>query len=633
MQFAPVISPVAEAVRLDVLRQCAILDSPAESEFDDLAALAAQLCETPIALITLVDESRQWFKARVGLTAAETPREQAFCAHAIGQDGLFVVSDAQDDPRFADNPLVTQSPHIRFYAGAPLIMSGGEALGTLCVIDRRPRELTTGQRESLRVLSRQVVAQLESRRNLLALKRERADRAQTQARLDEREQFYAAMMAGASDGLCLIEPDKDDYRCRFANRALLELSGMTTEQIIGVPLRETLPAEEAEWFRALFDRAIETRTTVQGERVHARGEENITIAARVTPVFDTAGHCVRLISAARDVTDRKRAERALRKSNKRITAIMESMSDAFLALDHDWRFTYVNPRFERAIGRTRSALLGTEIWDVLTPEDNVTLHEQCLLAVEKQTALEFETQIAPGGTWLRVCAHPSQDGLSLYFLDISERKQAEENLRHSLTDLQKSLDGIVKAMAFALEMRDPYTAGHQRRVSALACAIGREMGFAPERLEWLRIGCLLHDTGKIAIPAEILSKPVPLSPPEMCIVQSHAQAGYDILKGIEFAPPIALIALQHHERLDGSGYPQGLLGEAIIPEARITAVADVVEAMASHRPYRAALGLEKALEEIMRHRGVRYCPDAVDACLRVFSQQGFDFDQFIRDEG
>jgi HD-GYP domain-containing protein (c-di-GMP phosphodiesterase class II) len=173
------------------------------------------------------------------------------------------------------------------------------------------------------------------------------------------------------------------------------------------------------------------------------------------------------------------------------------------------------------------------------------------------------------------------------------------------------------------EMRDPYTAGHERRVAQVAVAISAELGFDTQRQEGLRVAGYLHDIGKIMIPSEILSKPGKLSSVEFALIKGHPQASYDVLKGVEFPWPVAMVALQHHERIDGSGYPQGLKGEAILFEARIIAVADVVEAMSSHRPYRPGLGIEKALAEIERGRATAYDAEVVDACLRLFRKKGY----------
>jgi len=185
-------------------------------------------------------------------------------------------------------------------------------------------------------------------------------------------------------------------------------------------------------------------------------------------------------------------------------------------------------------------------------------------------------------------------------------------------------DAIVDALASTIELRDPYTAGHQRRVAELAVAIARELGLSAEEQTGLRIAGLVHDVGKIVVPSEILSKPGRLSPLEMDMVRVHPEAGFNVLQGIDFPWPVAEVVHQHHERLDGSGYPQGLAGEEILLGARILAVADVVEAISSHRPYRAALGIEAALAEVEAGRGKLYDPQVVDACLAVF-RNGFTF--------
>jgi putative nucleotidyltransferase with HDIG domain len=210
-------------------------------------------------------------------------------------------------------------------------------------------------------------------------------------------------------------------------------------------------------------------------------------------------------------------------------------------------------------------------------------------------------------------------------IDITERKRAEEELDNSFKRLRAALGGTIQTLAIASETRDPYTAGHQKRVADLSRAIATEMGLDSNRTDGIRMAGVIHDLGKMAIPAEILSKPSKLSAIEYNLIKTHPRAGYDILKDVEFPWPIAQIVLQHHERLDGSGYPAGLKGEEILMEARIIAVADVVEAIASYRPYRPALGMEKALGEITQNKGIFYDPAVVDACLRLFSEKGYKF--------
>lgn len=206
-------------------------------------------------------------------------------------------------------------------------------------------------------------------------------------------------------------------------------------------------------------------------------------------------------------------------------------------------------------------------------------------------------------------------------------EQAQEELKKSHERLKRALKEAIHALASAAEKRDPYIAGHQERVTRLACSIAREMGLSESKIEGLNVAGLVHDIGKIQIPAEILSKPTKLSEFEIAIIQSHPQVGYDILKGVEFPWPVADIVLQHHERMLGDGYPAGLDGENIILEARILGVADVIEAMSSHRPYRPALGIGQALQEIRQNRGILYDPVVVDICLELFLEKGFRFNQ------
>lgn len=210
------------------------------------------------------------------------------------------------------------------------------------------------------------------------------------------------------------------------------------------------------------------------------------------------------------------------------------------------------------------------------------------------------------------------------FRNITEQKRMEEELKRNTEKLVKAMEGTIQAMARTVEMRDPYTAGHQRRVTRLAVAVAGEMGLDENQISGLRLAGLIHDIGKTRIPAEILTNPDKLSDAEFSIIKMHPLVGYDILKTIEFPWPIAQIVHQHHERMDGSGYPSGLPGGDIIIESRILAVADVVEAMSSHRPYRPALGRDRALLEVLQKRDILYDHQAVDACLKVFDEKEFE---------
>ena len=208
-------------------------------------------------------------------------------------------------------------------------------------------------------------------------------------------------------------------------------------------------------------------------------------------------------------------------------------------------------------------------------------------------------------------------------LDVTERVRADEALREREEQLRRALSDTVAALGATVAMRDPYTANHERRVAQLGCLMAERLGWSREALERLRMAALVHDVGKIAVPAEILSKPTRLTPVEFELIKGHAQAGYEILAPIAFNGPEADLVWQHHERLDGSGYPRGLHGEEILPGARVLAVADVVEAMITHRPYRPALPLAEALAEISGGAGVRYDAEAAEVCRRLFEEEGF----------
>ncbi|HQO76032.1 MAG TPA: HD domain-containing protein, partial [Candidatus Saccharicenans sp.] len=210
-------------------------------------------------------------------------------------------------------------------------------------------------------------------------------------------------------------------------------------------------------------------------------------------------------------------------------------------------------------------------------------------------------------------------------LDITERKKAEELNNEMMKNLRKALDGTINVIALTVEARDPFTSGHQRRVADLARAIATEMGLPRDSIEAIRSAAIIHDLGKIHVPADILNKPSSLTEIEFNFIKVHPEVAYNILKDIEFPWPVAEIIYEHHERWNGSGYPRGLSGQNILLEARILAVADVVEAMASHRPYRPPLGIEKALEELVANSGRLYDPEVVEACLMVFRERHFTF--------
>jgi PAS domain S-box-containing protein len=306
----------------------------------------------------------------------------------------------------------------------------------------------------------------------------------------------------------------------------------------------------------------------------------------------------------------------------------------YFTLDHNSLIVDVNLAGSELLGSEKHRLTGAQFTSSISPDsqDAFFFHHREALKTCIKGSCEIKMLKADGTTFhaqVISMAVPEKDGSINQFrtavIDITERKQMEEERKQNIDRLLNAMEATIQAMALMSEMRDPYTAGHQLRVTHLADTIAKEMGISEDRRPAVHMSGLVHDLGKIYVPAEILTKPGRLNQIEFSMIKGHPTAGYNILKTIEPPWPIAQIVLQHHERLDGSGYPNGLSGEAIVLEARVLAVADVVEAMASHRPYRAALGIDKALEEISKNRGVLYDTKVVDACLKLFYEKGFKF--------
>jgi response regulator RpfG family c-di-GMP phosphodiesterase len=337
----------------------------------------------------------------------------------------------------------------------------------------------------------------------------------------------------------------------------------------------------------------------------------------------------RELAEAAERSGRQRAESALRESDIQLKGILESTADGILAVDGKGKVIRANRRFAELWRIPKplldsgddQAMLDFALGQLNDAEAFVNkVRALYASAAEATDTLSFKD----GRTFERHSSPLVLDGTVLgrvwSFRDITEKKRAEEEIRRYVEQLKKALASTVEVATLISEMRDPYTAGHERRVAQIAVAIGAELGFDARRQEGLKVAGHLHDIGKITIPSEILSKPGKLSAIQFQLVQGHARAGYDVLKGVEFPWPVAEVALQHHERIDGSGYPQGLKGKAILLEARIIAVADVIEAMSSHRPYRPGLGIDQALAEVERGRATVYDTDAADACLRLFRE-------------
>jgi PAS domain S-box-containing protein len=320
----------------------------------------------------------------------------------------------------------------------------------------------------------------------------------------------------------------------------------------------------------------------------------------------------------------------LRKSEEKFRMLAESSSFAIMMHQGD-HWIYANRAAEEISGYTEKELCSMHFWDIVHPDYREMVKQSGYNRQQGKAmprAYEFKIIAKNGmGKWVSLTGNPikyeDKPTALISVTDITERKDAEKERQQNFEKLRKALRATVQSISLTLEMKDPYTSGHQQRVSDLAQSIAKEMGLSADRQDFIQTASAIHDIGKISIPSAILSKPTKLSDLEFGLIKTHSQSGYNILKDIEFPWPVADVVLQHHERMNGSGYPQGLKEYDILLEARILAVADVVEAITFHRPYRPAMGIDFALEEISRNKGILYDADVVDACLKLFQEKNY----------
>ena len=324
-----------------------------------------------------------------------------------------------------------------------------------------------------------------------------------------------------------------------------------------------------------------------------------------------------------------------KKTHSLLNEIFNTVADGMCLIDKEFNIFTINNTLAVMFGLGKEEIIGKKCYDVLAGSACRT--ERCCLVriVKGAEQIEFETEKRRADGVNIPClvvakpffsANGELAGIVEDIRNISRLKEAETQLQQSMNKLHSALEGTIHAMSLAIEMRDPYTAGHQKRVTDLAVAIATDMDLPVDKIDGIRMAGLIHDIGKIAVPAEILTKPGRISDKEFALIKDHPKVGYDILKKIEFPWPVAKIVLQHHERMNGSGYPQSLQGKYILLEARIIAVADVVESIASFRPYRPALGVQTALKEIADDKGTLLDARVVGTCLKLFSEKRFNFD-------
>lgn len=330
----------------------------------------------------------------------------------------------------------------------------------------------------------------------------------------------------------------------------------------------------------------------------------------------------------------KASEKATGDELSELNQIFQNLADGVIVIDNDYTVIRINDTFEELAGFSKQEAIGRKCHEIFpgtlchTPGCPMIRISCCVerfeYDAEKRHRNGKKIPCIVTATPLRG-ANGELVGIVENFKDITKLKRTQEDLEQTFIKFRKAMGGIIQAISLTIEKRDPYTAGHQRRVAKLSRAIATEMGFTWDRIEGIRMAAAVHDLGKIHVPVAILNRSGQLTEQEIAIIKLHPQIGFDILKKIEFSWPIAQTVLQHHERINGSGYPYGLSGEDILMEARILAVADVIEAISSHRPYRPAPGIDKSLNEISRGKGILYDSKVVETCLNLFIKSNFDF--------
>ena len=409
--------PLNEAQRLATLRGYDVLDTLPEQAFDDLTLLASQICQTPIALVSLIDENRQWFKSKIGLSTAETSRDFAFCAHAIlYSDEVLQVRDAQLDPRFSDNPLVTADPHIRFYAGAPLIAADGSALGTLCVIDQEPRELSEAQKQALQALGRHVVNLLELRRSIMEQK-------QIEEALHESEERFRDLVENAND---LIQICDMDGSILYTNRAWREALGYSEKEIAGLTLQDVIHPESLDHCMEQFQKVIEETKLMDIEAVfQAKDGHPVVVEGSATCRFND-GKPISTRSIFRDITKRKRAEQERDR-------LFNYSVDMICIAGFDGYFKQLNPAWEHTLGWSKDELLAKPFIEFVHPDDREVTTNQAYKLADGDAIFAFDNRyLCKNGSykWLSWLGSPfSQEGFIFAIArDVTERKLADETL-------------------------------------------------------------------------------------------------------------------------------------------------------------------------------------------------------------
>ncbi|MHB8085761.1 MAG: PAS domain S-box protein [Dehalococcoidia bacterium] len=454
--------------------------------------------------------------------------------------------------------------------------------------------------------------------------------------LRESEQKYRSLVTQSPDGIFIVNL-KGTFLA--VNRIMCENLKYSEEELLSMSIWDIVP----EQYRYLHEKRIADilmgKTPNSAAEYLVKGKDgNLHYVEILSAPYYEGKELIGFQGIARDITERKKAEDTLKESEAKYRAVIEAAVDQIFVIDSEMKILSMNSFAAGFFHKKPEDMVGKSLTEIFPGQVAARTSANIRKVFETGTNTIMEEVLTFGdkNVWNSTSLSPMKDlnGKVIAVIgivrDITAGKQYEKELIKSHQKTKKTLDDAINTMAKIVEMRDPYTSGHQQRVAELATAIAREMGCGVDQIEQLRMAATIHDIGKIYVPSDILSKPGKISADEFNLIKTHAQGGYDIAKGMDFPCSIADSILQHHERLDGSGYPNSLKGEQICLEAKILSVSDVVEAMSSHRPYRAKLGIDKGLEEISENRGKLYDADVVDACIKLFNSGKFEFKPVVR---
>jgi PAS domain S-box-containing protein len=529
-----------------------------------------------------------------------------------------------------DNRKIWLGQHVQLKTEGNNII-GFQAIARDITKQKQAEEALKKYKEELEEIIEDRTIELRMKNELL--ESEISERRQAEAALKISEEKYRTILETIEDGYYEVDLRGN---LTFFNDVLPRLHECPRDELMGLNNRQYTDPENAKRLYKAFNQVYLT-----GEPSRATDYEITTkkgmrkrFESSVSLTRDFSGKPIGFHGIVRDMTELRSAQRSLQKSEERFRIAAQSSNDFI----YEWnlesgQIDWFGDAFEKLSNLLNEIpFTATAFQKIIYPDDYNHFLEAIRRHLRERGSYKDEYRIVgKDGRIIHVKAAGmglrNRDGKVYKWIgalsDITDQKRTEEELKESLEKLHKAMGGIIKAMTLTVENRDPYTAGHQQRVSSLARVIGQEMGLSKDQIEAIRMAGSVHDLGKISVPVEILSKPRRLSDIEFSLIKIHPQTSYDILKDIEFPWPIAQIVLQHHERINGSGYPAGLKGQEILLEAKVLMVADVVEAISSHRPYRPSKGINAALEEISQNKGILYDPAVVDACLRQFNEKGY----------